>query len=129
MANNATVTLTGRLIKDPNHSNYNGTNITSFTVAVNTTMKKEGSDSEFESNFYNVSVWGKSGEWLLTRLQKGTIVWVVGDLQLQNYKTKSGEMSKSLSVRADKVVPLKGYKGEKTSSTSAAKEEEEEFPL
>ena len=105
MANDATVFVTGNLIRDPNHNVVNNQMVLSFTIAVNTTLKKED-NSGYESNFYNVSVWGKPAEWLMAKLQKGTQVEVVGDLILQKYTNKTtGETGQSLNIRAYKVTP------------------------
>lgn len=119
MSNGAKVSLTGRLIKDPQQKNWQGTTVVSFCVAVNTT-KKEG--DKYVSDFYNVSVWGKSGEFILPRVQKGSLVQVYGDLILQPY-TKDNVERQSLSVRATDVIPLAA------SSTQKKPEPEEEGPM
>jgi len=103
MSNCAKVSLTGRLTKEPTQKNWQGTTVVSFTVAVNTT-KKEG--DKYLSDFYNVSVWGKSGEFILSKIAKGSLVQVYGDLVLQQYKDKNNVEQKSLSVRATDVFPL-----------------------
>ena len=103
MSNGAKVGLTGRLTKDPVQKDWQGTTVVSFTMAVNTT-KKEG--DKYISDFYNVSVWGKLGEFILPRVWKGAMVQVYGDLQLQNYKDSNGVERQSLSVRASDVTPL-----------------------
>ena len=103
MSNCAKISLTGRLTKEPTQKNWQGTTVVSFTVAVNTT-KKEG--DKYVSDFYNVSVWGKSGEFILPRITKGTMVQVYGDLVLQPYTDKNNVVQKSLSVRATDVLPL-----------------------
>ena len=116
MPNNAKVLITGNLIKDPTQTNYNGNTVVSFTVAVNTT-KKEG--DKYVSDFYNVSVWGKSAEYILPKLQKGTMVQVIGEQQLQKYTDKNNIERQSLSVRATDVTALARQKGapQRTDST------------
>ena len=109
MPNNAKCVIVGNLIKDPAQNNYNGSTVVSFTVAVNTT-KKDG--DKYISDFYNVSVWNKPGEYILPRLQKGTLVQVTGDLTLQSYTDKAtGATRQSLSLRATDVLPLARQKG------------------
>ena len=103
MSNCAKISLTGRLTKEPTKKDWQGTTVVSFTVAVNTT-KKEG--DKYVSDFYNVSVWGKSGEFILPRVTKGSMVQVYGDLVLQPYKDKNNVERQSLSVRASDVLPL-----------------------
>lgn len=103
MSNCAKVSLTGRLTKEPTQKSWQGTSVVSFTMAVNTT-KKEG--EKYISDFYNVSVWGKSAEFILPRIQKGSLVHVYGDLILQPYIDKNGVERQSLNVRATDVLPL-----------------------
>lgn len=103
MSNGAKVALTGRLTKDPKSSNWQGSTVISFSMAVNTT-KKEG--DKYVADFYNISVWGKTGEFILPRVSKGSLVQVYGDLILQKYKDSNGQERESLSVRASDVIPL-----------------------
>lgn len=122
MPNNASINVIGNLIKDPTHNTVNGQTVVSFTVAVNTTTKKKDGDG-YETNFYNVSIWGKAGEYLLTQLQKGTQVYVVGDLVLQTYKGKSGEERMSPQIKATKVDPLKRMKA------APSRDNDDELPV
>jgi single-stranded DNA-binding protein len=81
-------------------------------------MKNE--KDEFESNFYNVSVFGRTGEYLLDRIQKGTLVQVTGDLLLQTYQDKTtGESKRSLNIQASKVRPLAFTKDAPRRSTTS----------
>ena len=111
--NNAQVTIVGNLIRDPKKSDYNNQPIVSFTVGVDTTMKKKDG-SGYESNFYNVSCFGQNWEFLMNQLQKGTAVTVMGSLMLQPYE-KDGETRQSLQVRATNVVAQARRKSSKSS--------------
>ena len=117
MSNGAKVSLTGRLTKDPQEKSWQGTKVVSFSMAVNTT-KKEG--DKYLADFYNVSVWGKSAEFILPRIAKGSLVHVYGDLILQPYTDKNNVERQSLSVRAFDVLPL--------SPVAAKKEEPSDEP-
>ncbi len=109
MANCAKVSLTGRIVKEPKQTPYQTSTVVSFPMAVNT-VKKEG--NKYISDFYNISVWGKSAEFIFPRIKNGMLVHVYGDLTLQTYKTKTGEERQSLSVRATEVLPLEFNKNE-----------------
>ena len=121
MSNCAKVSLTGRLTKDPVQKDWQGTTVVSFTVAVNTT-KKEG--DKYISDFYNVSIWGKSGEFILPRVAKGSMVQVYGDLTLTPYKDSNDNDRYSLNVRATDVLPLSP---KKDAAPPAPKAEEDLF--
>ena len=132
MANDASVFVTGNLIKDPTHSVVNNQTVVSFTMAVNTTLKK-ADDTGYESNFYNVSIWGKPAEWLLEKVQKGTQVEVVGELMLQKYTNqKTGEAGQSLNIRAWKVTPrarMKSAPTRQSYNNNVSKDESDNRPF
>ena len=110
MANGATAIVIGRLTREPQHNVVNNQTVVQFSLASDTFLKKEDGTG-YETNFYNVSMWGKPAEWLLEKLQKGTQVEVVGELALQKYTNKqTGEAGQSLNIRAFKVTPLQGAK-------------------
>lgn len=109
MANEARVSLVGNLISEPKNSVINNSTVLSFPVAVRTTKKQEGSQY-YENDIYNVSVWGKSAEYLMQSLQKGTVVWVDGDLQMRTYKDRNGGDHTGPYVTASLVKPMTKYK-------------------
>lgn len=115
MSNGAKVVLTGRLTKEPKQSNWQGTTVVSFSMAVNTT-KKDG--DKYVADFYNISVWGKTGEFILPRIAKGSLVEVIGDLILQTYKDSNGQERQSLSVRAWDVIPLSSIAAKKETNSN-----------
>ena len=108
MANYAKVALTGRLTKEPKKSEYNGQTVISFSVAVYTTKKV---DDKYVADFYNVSYWGKPAENAFTRLNKGTLVQVYGDLYQEPYTDRNNEKRLGMSVRANEVIWLKDSEG------------------
>jgi single-strand DNA-binding protein len=118
MANDARVNLVGNLVGEPKTSQWNNSTILSFTVGVKTTKKQENSQY-YDSDFYNVSVWGKQGETLLNTLQKGTMVWVEGDMLMRSYKNRNGETVTQPSVNASSVKVLakgKNWNGQSNKS-------------
>lgn len=103
MPNNAKISIVGNLTTDPVSRVVKERNVVSFTVAVNTSSKQP--DGNYLSNFYSVSVWGKSGEYLMNRLCKGSQVWVNGDLTIAEY-TKDGVTRTALRIDATDVRGL-----------------------
>ena len=117
MANYAKVGLTGRLVREPRQSNYNGSTVISFTVAVYTTKKV---DDKYVTDYYNVSYWGKAAEAVLPKLSQGTTVQVYGDLYQEEYQAKDGSTKQGMSVRASDVIKIKDPEPEK--KTAAKKQ-------
>lgn len=103
MPSGAKITIIGNLTKDPVHNMVGDSLVCSFSVAVNTSKRKPDKTG-FETNFYSVSVWGKQAENILPRLQKGTKVFVSGDLALTSYTSKAGKEGQSLSLSATDVM-------------------------
>ena len=79
MPNNAKIILRGNLVRDPETREVNGSNVTSFTVAVSTRVKKE--DGTYDTNFHDCSLWGKPGDYFKDRAKKGMLVDVIGEFQ------------------------------------------------
>lgn len=101
MPNNAKINLIGNLTRDPQTRQAGSANVVAFSVAVNTMNRKP--DGAYDSNFYDVSVFGKQGEYLMQQLQKGTQVWVNGDLAVAEYTDKEGKPRYALRVTGTDV--------------------------
>ena len=129
MANDAHVSLVGNVISEPRNSQYNGSTLLSFGVSVATTKKKENSQY-YETDIYNVSVWGKAAEFLIDKLQKQTMVWVEGEQSMHTFKDRNGEEHTSPSVKANSVKILaKGKFKKQTNDTETTQEDNEEPPF
>lgn len=112
MANDATVVIHGNLTRDPEMKEVGASKskVASFTVAVSTAVRK--SDGTYETNFYDVSLWGPRGEAFVQHAEKGTAVQVVGDLSMVEYTSqKDGQKRTRLRVDAFKVKITAKAKG------------------
>lgn len=127
MPANAKVTILGNLTRDPQTRSVGDRTVTSFTVAVNTLSKKD--DGSFESNFYDVSVWGKSGEYLMQKLQKSSMVLVTGDLAMVEYTAKDNSTRQALRVTATDVRGVARLKGDDAGNGSAKQSDDNELPF
>lgn len=104
MANDATVTLHGNLVRDPELKEVgpSKSKVASFTVAVSTSNKKP--DGTYDTNFYDVSLWGPRGEAFIERAEKGTAVQVIGDVSMVEYVSQKDNLKHNrLRVDAYKV--------------------------
>ena len=70
-----TVTILGNLTRDPEQVTIGGSEAVKFGIASNSTR-----DS---TTFYDVTVWGKSGNAVLKFCKKGSRVLVVGELTIK----------------------------------------------
>lgn len=110
MPNNAKINLIGNLTRDPETKDVNGNTVVSMSVAVNTNVRNQ--DGTYKSDFYDVSVWGKPGEALMQRLQKGSGVWVSGEFTSGEYVGRDGKNHVSLRVNNADVRGIARLKGE-----------------
>lgn len=96
------VVLVGRLTKDPELRNTNsGLPVSSFTVAINRTYKnKEGN---YDTDFINVSIFGKQAENVSKYCFKGSQIGVDGRIQTRSYDAEDGSKRYVTEVVADNV--------------------------
>ena len=109
------VMLIGNLVRDPESKTLpNGTNLTTFTIAVN------GRGKDQEAQFFRVTTWRQLAENCQRFLAKGRKVAVLGSVSLSTYTKKDGTGGASLEVNADQVEFLspKSESGEKTDKQS-----------
>lgn len=92
------ITLIGNLTNEPEkRATPNGTNVTSFTIAVN----RRGQDKQ--TDFFRINAWRGLADTCAKFLSKGRKVAVVGELQARTYEAKDGKTKVSLDVQADEV--------------------------
>ena len=98
------VTLIGRLVRDPELRTTNsGKNVVSFSIAVNKMVK--ASDGT-EADFFKVTAWGKTADFVNTYLTKGRLVSVDGRLETKKWTDKDGNNREAVEVVANNVSGL-----------------------
>ncbi len=104
------VFLIGRLTRDPEIRFLpSGSQITSFSIAVNRAYKTKDSDEWKEETYYiDVDTFGYLAERLGKQLSKGTQVLIEGSLRQDRWETQTGEKRSKVKVVADKVSLLSG---------------------
>jgi single-strand DNA-binding protein len=98
------VVLVGRLTRDPElRALPSGTSVCSLRIACNSS-RRDG-DGEFveRPNFFDVSVYGASGESVSHYMRRGSRVAVDGRLEWREWETAEQERRQAVSVVADKV--------------------------
>jgi len=77
------VTLAGRLTRDPETRYTNsGTAITDISLAVSRFYKNEAGETRDETDFIDVTAFGRSAEIIQKHLHKGNPLFVEGRLKL-----------------------------------------------
>lgn len=103
------VQLIGRLTKDP-ELRYTKSNIAvaNYTIAVN-----DGYGEKQQTQYINISTWGKSGEFVSKYFKKGQAIAIVGRLNNNNYEDKNGNKRYSIEVVTEDIEFIGNKKDEK----------------
>jgi single-strand DNA-binding protein len=104
------VILIGRLTRDAELKyTSGGMAVCKFALAVNK-RRKQGEQWVEEANFFDIVLWGKSGESLNQYLVKGKQVAVEGELH-QNRWEQDGQARSKIEINANNVQLLGGTAG------------------
>ena len=108
----------GRLVADPTMRKSQGENpiaIASFSVAVDRRFKREGQP---EADFFDVTAFGKTAEFIEKYFVKGSAIAIDGRLQQDSYTNKDGQNVSRVVIMAEEV----GFAGPKVEAKPAAEE-------
>ena len=101
-----TVALTGRIVRDPETRTTNsGKDVASFTIAVNKRFKSPDADTP-DADFFKVTCWDRTAEYVGNYLQKGRLVGIEGRLSSRKYTDKEGNNREVVEIVADNVTSL-----------------------
>jgi len=99
------VVLVGRLTRDPElRTTGTGKSVVSFSIAV--TKKIKPTDGSPDADFFSVTAWEKTAEYVSNYLSKGRLVAVDGRLQTRKYTGSDGVNREVVEVVADNVQGL-----------------------
>lgn len=121
------VTLIGRLTRDPEtRDTSTGKPVASFSIAVDKRFKRSGGP---DADFFRVTAWGQTAEFVEKYLSKGRLVAVDGRLEQNKFTDKDGNQRETVEVVADNVQGLDRPRedGESHHGHQTAKKEEDEF--
>ena len=105
------VTLMGNLTRDPElRTTPNGTNVCSFSLALNRSYKSSDGEWQEATDFIDVVAWGALGERVAQYLTKGRPALVNGRLQSRGWEQDGAKRSK-VEVVAQDVTFLGGPGG------------------
>lgn len=99
------VVLVGRLTRDPElRTTSTGKSVTDFSIAVDKKIKP--TDGSSTADFFRVSAWGQTAEFVANYLHKGRLVAVDGRLQSRKYQASDGSNREVVEIVADNVQGL-----------------------
>lgn len=93
------VHLIGNLTKEPElRYTKNNTPVASYTIAINTRY-----GDQQQTDFINISSWGKSGEFVSKYFKKGQPIAITGRLKNRNYEDSNGVKHYSMEVVTEDI--------------------------
>jgi len=106
------ITIIGHLGRDPEmRYTPEGQAVTTFSVASSRKYKTAAGEQREETEWFNVSAWGKLGETCNQYLTKGKQVYIEGRLKSRIYQTQAGETRFSIDVTCQEIQFLGGGQG------------------
>ena len=107
------IIVIGHLGRDPEmRYTPNGQAVTSFSVASSRRYTTSAGEQREETEWFNVSAWGKLGETCNQYLTKGRQVYVEGRLSSRTYEARDGQTRVALDISLTDVQFLGGRGGD-----------------
>ena len=115
------VVIMGRLTRDPEVRKVNSdVSVCSFSVACDRDIVSKGSN-ERETDFFDVTAWRSTADFVGKYFAKGRMIVVVGRLQKRNYTDKDGNKRSVVDIIAENVYFGDSKKdADSTGNTAAA---------
>jgi len=116
------IIVIGHLGRDPEmRYTPNGQAVTSFSVASSRRYTTSAGEQKEETEWFNVSAWGKLGETCNQYLTKGQQVYVEGRMSSRTYEGRDGQTRVSIDVFLNDVQFLgRGGDGGGAGATASA---------
>lgn len=101
------IILGGRLTADPElKQTQSGIPVVSFSIAVNrrsASKDKDAANNQPQADFFNVTAWRQTAEFVSRYFHKGSSICVVGSLQNRNWTDGQGVKHYATDVVADEI--------------------------
>lgn len=117
------VVLIGRLTNDPElRSLPSGTSVCGLRIACNTSRKSPEGEYMEKPNFFNVNVFGATGESVHRYMSRGRRVAIDGRLDWHEWETSEGVKRQTVEIVAESVQFLDG-RGDHGSSDGSSEDD------
>lgn len=100
-------TIVGNLTRDPEtRALPSGQTVCSFAVATNRRWKDKDGNTKEDTQYHEVTAWGRLGELAAQMLAKGKKVYVEGRLQTNSWEGTDGAKRSRTEIVAENFIPL-----------------------
>jgi single-strand DNA-binding protein len=99
--------IIGNLTRDPEiRSLPSGQSVCAFAVATNRRWKDKDGNTKEDTQYHEVTVWGRLGELASQMLSKGKKVYIEGRLQTNSWEGADGSKRSRTEIVAENFIPL-----------------------
>ena len=96
------VIIGGRLTADPElKTTPSGVSVTSFSVAVNRRYVSKNGEEQPQADFFNVTAWRQTAEFITRYFRKASSICIEGTLQNRNWTDQNGQKHYVTEIIAD----------------------------
>ena len=96
------VIIGGRLTSEPElKTTQSGISVVTFSVAVNRKVRQGNNQ---ETDFFNVTAWRQTAEFVSRYFHKGSSICIVGTLQNSSWQDQNGQKHYRTDIVADEVM-------------------------
>ncbi|OGD61143.1 hypothetical protein A3A71_00910 [Candidatus Berkelbacteria bacterium RIFCSPLOWO2_01_FULL_50_28] len=100
-------TIVGNLTRDPEtRALPSGQTVCSFAVATNRRWKDKDGNIKEDTQYHEITAWGRLGELTASMLSKGKKVYVEGRLQTNSWEGNDGAKRSRTEIVAENFIPL-----------------------
>ena len=115
------VALMGRLVRDPElKTTQSGNSVCTFSIACDRSYTAK--DEERKADFFTITAWRQTAEFICKYFQKGSLIVIEGSLQTRQYQDKNGNNRTATEVLASRV----SFAGSKASGSPSAQSSEQQ---
>ena len=98
------VIMGGRLTADPElKQTTSGVSVCTFSIAVNRRFTSKDSTQQSQADFFNVTAWRATAEFVSKYFRKGSSICVIGSLQNRTWNDQQGVKHYATDIIADEV--------------------------
>ena len=96
------VAIMGRVVANPElRQTPQGTSVTTFSVACDRSFARQG--EERQCDFFDVTCWRQTADFVCKYFQKGSLIAIDGRLQSRRYTDKNGNNRTAIEIVANNV--------------------------
>ncbi len=98
------VILAGRIVADPElKQTPSGANVVTIRIAVNRSFRSRDAQQQNEADFFNVTAWQNTAEFIAKYFHKGSAICICGRIQNRSWIDQSGQKRYATDIVAEEA--------------------------